>query len=117
MVEYKWVALSNTTLGVLMSSIDSTIVLISVPAIFRGIDLDPTTSFQYLLWIMFGYIIVTATLLVTFGRISDIHGRVRFRSGTLGFHFSLRQLLVKSCKKRGRRFHILCCRSTFLSTL
>ena len=60
-----------------MSSIDSTIVLISMPAIFRGINLDPTTSFQYLLWIMFGYMIVTATLLVTFGRISDIHGRVR----------------------------------------
>jgi MFS family permease len=77
MVEYKWVVLSNTTIGVLMSSIDSTIVLISIPAIFRGINLDPMSSFQYLIWVLFGYMIVTATLLVTFGRISDIHGRVR----------------------------------------
>jgi MFS family permease len=82
-VEYKWVVLSNTTVGVLMSSIDSTIVLISLPAIFRGIQLDPMTSFQYLLWILFGYMIVTATLLVTFGRISDIYGRVRMYN--LGF--------------------------------
>ncbi len=77
MVEYKWVALSNTTMGVLMASIDSTIVLISLPAIFRGINIDPLTSFQYLLWLLFGYMIVTATLLVTFGRISDMYGRVR----------------------------------------
>ncbi|MDG6995615.1 MAG: MFS transporter [Nitrososphaerota archaeon] len=83
MVQYKWVVLSNTTLGVLMSSIDSTIVLISLPAIFRGIQLDPMTSFQYLIWILFGYMIVTATLLVTFGRISDMYGRVRLYN--LGF--------------------------------
>ena len=83
MVEYKWVALSNTTLGVLMASIDSTIVLISLPAIFRGINIDPLTSFQYLIWLLFGYFIVTATLLVTFGRISDMFGRVRLYN--LGF--------------------------------
>lgn len=83
MVEYKWVALSNTTLGTLMASIDSTIVLISLPAIFRGINIDPFSSFQYLLWILFGYSIVTATLLVTFGRISDMFGRVRLYN--LGF--------------------------------
>ncbi len=77
MVNYKWVALSNTTLGTLMSSINGTIVLIALPSIFRGINIDPFTSFQYLLWIMFGYSIVTATLLVTFGRISDMLGRVR----------------------------------------
>ena len=83
MVEYKWVALSNTTLGILMASIDGTIVLIALPSIFRGIGIDPFTSFQYLLWIMFGYSIVTATLLVTFGRISDMFGRVRLYN--LGF--------------------------------
>ncbi len=77
MVEYKWVALSNTTLGTLMASIDGTIVLIALPAIFRGIQLNPLTSFPYLLWILFGYLIVTATLLVSFGRLSDIYGRVR----------------------------------------
>jgi EmrB/QacA subfamily drug resistance transporter len=83
MVQYKWVALSNTTLGMLMASIDMTIVLIAMPSIFRGINIDPFTSFQYLLWIMFGYSIVTATLLVTFGRLSDIYGRVKLYN--LGF--------------------------------
>ncbi len=76
-MEYKWVALSNTTLGTLMASIDGTILLIALPAIFRGINLNPLTSFPYLLWILFGYLIITATLLVSCGRISDIHGRVR----------------------------------------
>ena len=84
-VEYKWVALSNTTLGVLMASINGTITLISLPAIFRGINIDPFAagSFQYLLWILFGYSVVTATLLVSFGRISDMYGRVRLYN--LGF--------------------------------
>ncbi len=83
MVQYKWVALSNTTIGMLMASIDATIVLIALPAIFRGIDINPFTSFQYLLWLMFGYSIITATLLVTFGRLSDMFGRVRLYN--LGF--------------------------------
>jgi len=76
-VEYKWVALSNTTIGTLMAAIDGTIVLISLPAIFRGISIDPLSSFQYLLWILFGYSLITSTLLVSFGRISDMFGRVR----------------------------------------
>ncbi len=76
-MEYKWVALSNTTIGTLMASLDGTIVLISLPAIFRGLQIDPLTSFQYLLWLLFGYSVCTATLLVTFGRISDMYGRVR----------------------------------------
>ena len=83
MVEYKWIALSNTTLGVLMASINGSVTMISLPAIFRGINIDPFTSFQYLLWILFGYSIVTATLLVSFGRISDMYGRVRLYN--LGF--------------------------------
>ena len=83
MVEYKWVALSNTTIGTLMASIDATIVLISLPAIFRGISIDPLNSFQYLLWVLFGYSLVTSTLLVSFGRISDMYGRVRLFN--LGF--------------------------------
>jgi EmrB/QacA subfamily drug resistance transporter len=82
-MQYKWVVLSNTTLGVLMASIDINIVLIALPAIFRGINIDPFSSFQYLLWMLFGYSIVTATLLVTFGRISDMYGRVRLYN--LGF--------------------------------
>jgi MFS family permease len=83
MVEYKWVALSNTTIGTLMAAIDGTIVLISLPAIFRGISINPLDSFQYLLWILFGYGLVTSTLLVSFGRISDMYGRVRLFN--LGF--------------------------------
>jgi MFS family permease len=66
-----------------MAGIDGTIVLISLPAIFNGIKIDPLTSFEYLLWILFGYSIVTSTLLVTFGRISDMFGRVRLYN--LGF--------------------------------
>src|SRR6266849_6495495 len=77
---YKWIALSNTTLGVLMASIDSSIVLISLPAIFNGIHVNPLAPGEtdYFLWILLGYMMVTATLLVTFGRISDMYGRVRF---------------------------------------
>jgi len=82
-MQYKWVALSNTTIGTLMASLDGTIVLISLPAIFNGIRIDPLSSFQYLLWLLFGYSVCTSTLLVTFGRISDMFGRVRLYN--LGF--------------------------------
>jgi EmrB/QacA subfamily drug resistance transporter len=82
---YKWIALSNTTLGVLMASIDSSIVLISLPAIFNGIHINPLAPGEtgYFLWLLLGYMVVTATLLVTFGRISDMFGRVRMYN--LGF--------------------------------
>ena len=82
---YKWVALSNTTLGSLMATIDSSIVLIALPAIFRGIGINPLASGEtnYFLWLLLGYMVVTTTLLVTFGRISDIFGRVRLYN--LGF--------------------------------
>jgi EmrB/QacA subfamily drug resistance transporter len=83
MVQYKWVALSNTTIGMLMASLDASIVMIALPAIFNGIGINPFTSFQYMLWILFGYGIVTATLLVTFGRLSDMFGRVKLYN--LGF--------------------------------
>src|SRR6476646_2325575 len=67
---YKWVALSNTTLGVFMASLDSSIVLISLPSIFRGIHLDPLqpSNISYLLWMLMGYLVCTAVLVVTFGR-------------------------------------------------
>jgi Arabinose efflux permease len=82
---YKWIALSNTTLGVLMASINSNIILISLPAIFRGMNVDPMseTGVPYMLWMLMGYTVVTATLLVSFGKISDIYGRVRLYN--LGF--------------------------------
>ena len=92
---YKWVALSNTTLGVLMSAIDGSIVIISLPAIFTGIGINPLDpgSTSYLLWIMMGYLLVTAVLVVAFGRLGDIYGRVRMYNG--GFViFTLGSLLL-----------------------
>src|SRR5438445_6140447 len=76
---YKWTALSNTTLGVFMATLDSSIVIISLPAIFRGIHLNPLqpSNIDYLLWMLMGYLVVTAVLVVTFGRIGDMFGRVR----------------------------------------
>jgi MFS family permease len=76
---YRWVALSNTTLGMLLATINASIVLISLPAIFNGIRLDPLTpgNVSYLLWMLMGYMLVTAVLVVTLGRLGDIYGRVR----------------------------------------
>jgi MFS family permease len=82
---YKWTALSNTTLGVFMALLDSSIVIISLPAIFRGIHLDPLqpANIGYLLWMLMGYLVCMAVLVVTFGRLGDIFGRVRLYN--LGF--------------------------------
>ena len=76
---YKWVALSNTTLGNLLATINSSIVLISLPAIFKGIDLNPleASNVSYLLWMLMGYMLVTAVLVVTLGRLGDMYGRVK----------------------------------------
>jgi MFS family permease len=76
---YKWVALSNTTLGVLMATINSSIVIISLPAIFRGIHLQPLEpgNVSYLLWTLMGFLVVTAVLVVSLGRLGDMYGRVR----------------------------------------
>lgn len=82
---YKWVVLSNTTLGILLASINASIVLISLPAIFRGIGLNPLApgNVSYLLWMLMGYLVVTAVLVVPFGRLGDMYGRVRIYN--LGF--------------------------------
>ena len=84
-MDYKWIVLSNTTLGVVMAAIDASIVLIALPAIFRGIGVDPLLPEEsnYLLWTIMGYLLVTSVLLVTIGRISDMFGRVRLYN--LGF--------------------------------
>ena len=84
-IAYKWIALSNTTLGIFMSMLDGSIVEISLPAIFHGIGVNPLAAGEtdYLLWTLMGYLVVTATLLVAFGRISDMFGRVRLYN--LGF--------------------------------
>jgi MFS family permease len=82
---YKWIALSNTTLGTLLATINASIVLISLPAIFRGIGLNPLApgNVSYLLWMLMGYLVVTAVLVVLFGRLGDMYGRVRIYN--LGF--------------------------------
>ena len=82
---YKWLALSNTTLGILAATVNGSIVIISLPAIFRGIKLDPLTpgNVSYLLWMLMGYLLVSAVLVVTLGRLGDMYGRVRMYN--LGF--------------------------------
>ncbi len=76
---YKWIALSNTTLGVLMATINQSIVLIALPDIFRGIGVNPLSpgNTSYLLWMFMGFLVVTAVLVVSFGRLGDMFGRVR----------------------------------------
>ncbi|HLI42312.1 MAG TPA: MFS transporter [Streptosporangiaceae bacterium] len=82
---YKWIALSNTTLSMTMATIDASIVIISMPAIFRGIHLNPLTpgNVSYLLWMIIGYLLVQSVLVVTLGRLGDMFGRVRIYN--LGF--------------------------------
>ncbi len=82
---YKWIALSNTTLAILLATLDASITLIAMPDIFRGIHLDPLVpgnSF-YLLWMILGYLVVSSVLIVSLGRLGDIFGRVRIYN--LGF--------------------------------
>jgi MFS family permease len=82
---YKWIALSNTTLGVLLATLDASITLIAMPDVFRGIQLDPlqpSNSF-YLLWMILGYLVVSSVLIVSLGRLGDMYGRVRLYN--LGF--------------------------------
>jgi MFS family permease len=82
---YKWVALTNTTIGMLMVTINSSILLIALPNIFRGISLNPLSpgNTSYFLWILMGFLLVTSVLVVSLGRVGDIFGRVKMY--TLGF--------------------------------
>ncbi len=85
---YKWNALSNTTLGSFMALLNQSIVIISLPSIFRGIHLQPLApgNFGYLLWLLLGYLVVTAVLVVALGRIGDQFGRVKmYNAGFLVF--------------------------------
>ena len=92
---YKWVALANTTAAVFMSQLDGSIVLIALPAIFRGIHLDPLAAgnISYLLWLIMGYRLVQAVLVVSVGRLGDMFGRVRiYNAGFLVFTIASVQL-------------------------
>ncbi len=76
---YKWIVLSNTTLGVVIATINASILLIALPDIFRGVRIDPLApeNTGLLLWLIMGYLVVTAVLVVSFGRLGDMFGRVR----------------------------------------
>ena len=92
---YKWIALSNTTLGVLLATIDGSIVLIAMPDIFRSVRLDPLASGNsfYLLWMILGFLVVSSVLVVSLGRLGDLYGRVRMYN--LGFVvYTLASLLL-----------------------
>jgi MFS family permease/nicotinamidase-related amidase len=88
---YKWTALTNTTAAVFMSALDGSIVLIALPAVFRGVHLDPLApgNIAYLLWMIMGYRLVQAVLVVTVGRLGDMYGRVRiYNAGFAVFTFA-----------------------------
>jgi len=92
---YKWIALSNTTLGIMMATINSSITLIALPNIFRGIKLNPLapSNTGYLLWMLMSFMVVTAVLLVSLGRVGDMFGRVKMYN--LGFAvFTLFSILL-----------------------
>src|SRR6516225_8436884 len=94
-LEYKWVALSNTTLGMLMATINSSVLPIALPDLFRGIGVNPLDpgNTSYLLWLILGFLVIMAVLLVSLGRLGDIYGRVRMFN--LGFAvFTLFSILL-----------------------
>ena len=78
-IAYKWIALSNTTIGMLIATVNATSLLIAMPVIFRGIHINPLdpANFSYLLWLLMGYMVVSAVLVVTAGRLGDMYGRTR----------------------------------------
>ncbi|HET9102690.1 MAG TPA: MFS transporter [Solirubrobacteraceae bacterium] len=99
---YKWIALSNTTVAVFMATLDGSIVIIALPAIFRGIHLDPLSAgnIGYLLWMIMGYRLVQAVLVVTVGRLGDMFGRVRIYDAGFAV-FALASVLLSFDPYRG----------------
>jgi MFS family permease len=113
---YKWIALSNTTLGVLMATVNSSILLIALPDIFRGIRIDPLApgNTNFLLWMILSFLVVTAVLVVSLGRLGDLYGRVRMYN--LGFAvFTLGSVLLSitctTSASRSSRWARCCSRS------
>lgn len=87
--DYKWTVLSNTTLGVLMFSLDGNRVLIALPKIASDL---PGASLFDLIWILIAYQLITAAVLINFGRLGDMFGRVKlynlgFAIFTIGLHY------------------------------
>jgi MFS family permease len=110
---YKWIALSNTTLSMTMATIDASIVIIAMPAIFRGIHLDPLApgNVGYLLWMIIGYLLVTAVAVVTLGRLGDMYGRVRiYNLGFVVFTLASIALSLDPLKGSGGAMWLICWR-------
>src|SRR5256885_16952955 len=107
---YKWIALSNITLGVLLATLDVSITLIAMPDIFRGIHLDPlvpSNSF-YLLWMLLGYMVVASVLIVSLGRLGDMFGRVRiYNLGFLIYTIASLLLTIDWMTGRGRATYLI----------
>ena len=100
--KYKWIALSNTTLGMLIATINSSIVLIALPDIFKGIGVNPLApgNTSYLLWMIMGFLVVTAVLVVAFGRLGDMFGRAKMYN--LGFAiFTVSSILLSLTWQQG----------------
>ena len=101
-LDYKWIALSNTTLSIMLAFINASSVLLALPVIFRGIGINPLApgSTNYLLWLLMGYMLVTAVFVVAFGRLGDMFGRTRMYN--LGFAiFTLGSLLCALTWSKG----------------
>ncbi|MBV9915213.1 MAG: MFS transporter, partial [Solirubrobacterales bacterium] len=99
---YKWIVLSNTTIGMLLATINASILLIALPDIFRGIHIDPLApgNTNYLLWMILSFLVVTAVLVVSLGRLGDMYGRVR--TYNLGFAvFTLFSILLAATPMKG----------------
>ena len=112
-VHYKWIALSNTTLGMLMATINASIMLIALPDIFRGIGVNPLQpgNTSLLLWLIMGYLVVTAVLVVSFGRLGDMFGRVRmFNLGFAIFAFFSIMLSVTWLHGTSAAWYLICMR-------
>ena len=110
---YKWVALSNTTLGMLMASINGSILIISLPAIFRGIGVNPLApgNVNYLLWTLMGYLVCTAVLVVTFGRLGDMFGRTKmYNAGFAVFTVASIALSLTPGHGSGAAMYLICMR-------
>jgi len=89
--KYAWIALANTTAAIFMASLDGSVVIIALPAIFRGINLDPLSAgnISYLLWMIMGYRLVQAVLVVNLGKLGDMFGRVKmYNAGFVVFTFA-----------------------------
>ncbi len=99
---YAWIALANTTAAIFMAALDGSVVIIALPAIFRGINLDPlgAGNISYLLWMIMGYRLVQAVLVVNLGKLGDMYGRVKMYNA--GFVvFTIASILLSFDPYRG----------------